>query len=130
MCGPGSLQSWELAGFISVSSHSSLLSFPLFQFSGSPRAAGFPKAPQHLWNPGYPWCPPASSAARREDKGTGQYFLKLPSIFLATLHLSLSGPVPPSSSLPGRSLEELCGPRAIIPCSSLALRFSAEVARS
>lgn len=113
-CGPGSLRSWELAGFISASSHSSLLSFSLFSFPGSPGSAGKPAAPQHLWDPRSPLVPTCllcSGAGGMTQQG--QHLVKLPSVFFTTFPSQpvwpwLAEPVPPSPSLPGdgRSLGE------------------------
>lgn len=81
-CGPGSLRSWQLAGFISASSNSSLLSFSLFSFPGSPGGAGKPAAPQHLWDPRSPLVPTCLLCSGvGETRGQGQHLVKLPSVF-------------------------------------------------
>lgn len=70
--GPGSLRSWQLAGFISASSPSSMLAFPLFCFPGSPMGAGKPAAPQHLRGPRSPLVPIClfCDGAGEREKGT------------------------------------------------------------
>lgn len=119
--GAGGVWSWQLAGLISASSHSSLLSFPVF-----------PASPSICGILGHPWCPPASSASGQGEQGGGQHFVKLPFVFLTTFHPTPCGRASPTLPVPPRVWEKpqrtLCSPRAGIPRSFSALRFSAEVA--
>jgi len=95
--GVGSLWSWQLAGFISASSHSSLLSFPLFPFAGSTVSARSPVTlGAHL--------PPLQQG--KGKKGAGTAFCETPLCFFDCFPSQpvcpwLAEPVPPSPSLSG-----------------------------
>lgn len=106
--GAGGLRSWQLAGVISASSHSSLLSIPLFCFPGSSRGCREACSP-----PAYAGSPVTLGAHLpplrwgRGNKGTGTAFCETP-LHIFFYHfpsqptwLRLAELVPSSPSLPG-----------------------------
>lgn len=104
--GAGSVRSQHLAVLGACRLYVSLLSFfpaflsPLPFSRFSPGVQGSLQPPNIHEIPGHPWCPPASSAAGA--RGEGRRSVKLPSIFLTTLHPSPHGPGWQSRSHPPR----------------------------